>query len=98
MAEVLLLEFDGVGRAEYEAVNQALGLNADTGAGDWPDGLIVHQGGASSNGWVVVEVWESQADQEAFMAQRLGPALQAGGIEGPPTRVEWLGTPSYTIT
>lgn len=24
------------------------------------------------------------------MAERLGPALQAGGVTGPPTRVEWL--------
>ena len=46
MAEGLILEFDGVGRGQYEAVNERLGIDMSTGAGEWPDGLLYHAGGA----------------------------------------------------
>jgi hypothetical protein len=90
MAEGLILEFDGVGVAEYQAVNRALGFDAETGTGDWPEGMQYHAGGAKPGGWVVFEVWDSRDAQRRFMASRLGGALQEGGITGPPARVEWL--------
>jgi len=90
MASGLILEFDGVGREQYDAVNAALGIDAATGQGDWPAGLVYHAGGAKPGGWVVFEVWESQEAQAAFMNGRLGRALQDGGVTGPPTRIEWL--------
>ena len=37
-----------------------------------------------------MEIWESRADQERFMADRLGKALQEGGVDAPPSRAEWL--------
>jgi hypothetical protein len=40
MAEGLILEFDGVGRAQYEAVNARLGIDIESGQGDWPAGLV----------------------------------------------------------
>lgn len=42
-----------------------------------------------------MEVWESREDQERFMQDRLGRALQEGGVSGPPSRVEWLGLAAY---
>jgi hypothetical protein len=39
---------------------------------------------------VVFELWSSQADQERFLTDRLGPALSQAGIEGPPARLEWI--------
>ena len=90
MAAGLLLEFDGVGREQYEAVNERLGIDPATGEGEWPEGLLFHAGGAKSGGWVVMEVWESQQAQERFMENRLGQALREGGITAPPARVEWL--------
>jgi len=95
MAEALVLEFDGVGREEYEAVNGHLGIDPDTGGGDWPAGLVFHAGGAKPGGWVVFEVWESKQAQEQFMTGRLGAALAAGGIDGPPARVQWLESTAY---
>jgi hypothetical protein len=91
MAEAIILEFEGVGRSDYEAVNAALGL----GSGKWdpadaPQGMIFHAGGAKPGGWVVFEVWESKADQERFMSERLGKALAEGGVDKPPSRAEWL--------
>jgi hypothetical protein len=95
MAAGLILEFDGVGLAEYKAVNEALGMDFETGGGDWPDGLLFHSGGAKPGGWVVFEVWESQEAQGAFMSGRLGQALQQGGISGPPSRVQWIDLAAY---
>lgn len=97
MSEVLVLEFEGFGRDVYDAVNRELGLSDDWSAGEVPGGLINHVAGASASGWVVVEVWESREAQAAFMENRLGAALQAGGVTAPPTRVEWLSDPSHHL-
>lgn len=95
MADGLILEFDGVGRAQYDAVNAQLGIDMDSGEGDWPPGLLFHAGAAKAGGWVVFEVWESREAQERFMNERLGRALQDGGITDPPSRVEWLELAAY---
>jgi hypothetical protein len=95
MSELLILEFDGLDRAAYERVNKALGINPDSGEGDWPAGLLTHSAGATEKGWIVVEVWESREDQDSFMKNRLGAALQQGGVDKPPTRVEWAGSMAH---
>jgi len=86
----LILEFDGVSREQYEAVNKLLGVDMASGKGNWPAGLLFHAGGAKPGGWAVVEVWESKEAQQRFMEDRLGRALQEGGITEPPSRVDWL--------
>jgi len=89
MAEVLILEFRGDFKRElYDRVNRELGID-ENGQGDWPAGLMSHSAGFVDGGFAVIEVWESKAQQEAFMNQRLGAALQAGGAPAP-TRMEWL--------
>ncbi len=90
MAEGFILEFDGFGVETYQAVNDLLGIDMASGEGDWPEGLISHSAGAKDGGWVVVEIWDSRASQERFMAERLGQALREGGVEAPPSRAEWL--------
>lgn len=90
MAEALVLEFEGVGRAEYDAVNGKLGVDMTTGEGDWPEGLLMHAAGTSERGtFVVNEIWSSRDAHDAFMESRLGEALAAGGITTPPT-VTWV--------
>jgi hypothetical protein len=87
MAYGIVLVFDGVGADQYWAVNDKLGINRD-GSGDWPAGILSHSGGPTSTGWVVAEVWNSKADQEAFMAARLGAALGSVGVPEPVQVIE----------
>jgi hypothetical protein len=87
MAYGLTLVFENVGEDQYWAVNEKLGIGRD-GKGDYPSGLISHLGGPTPTGWVVMEVWQSKADQEAFMASRLGAALGAAGVPAPAQLIE----------
>ncbi len=90
MAEGLILEFDGLGVEQYQRVSGLLDIDMESGEGDWPAGLLTHVGGAKEGGWIVFELWSSRAEQEQFLAERLGPALAEAGIEGPPARMEWI--------
>ncbi len=95
MPEALSLEFTGVSEAEYEAVNKQLGIDMQTGQGDWPAGLLSHAAGTAEDGtFIVSEVWSLRAAQEAFMASRLGAALGAGGVTSPP-RARWVPLLAY---
>ena len=95
MPEALILEFDGLGEAEYAAVSKHLGIDMNTGQGDWPAGLMSHAAGIADDGsFVVAEIWSSRADQEAFLNSRLGAALAAGGVTAAPT-VRWVPLLAY---
>jgi hypothetical protein len=87
MAEAIIFEVD-CDPALYSKVNQTLGLDPDTRGGDWPKGLVTHIGAGTDDLVIVFEVWDTQADQEAWMA-RLGPALEQVGV-AQPKRMEWL--------
>jgi hypothetical protein len=89
----IVLEFAGVTKQQYDAVNEKLGIDPATGTGDWPKGLTSHVGGTTPSGLCVVEVWESKADQEAFMSGRLGPAIGEIGLPAPErvTELEIIG-------
>jgi heme-degrading monooxygenase HmoA len=53
--------------------------------GDWPvPGLISHQAGEGPDGFVVVDVWESEEACARF-GETVGPILQEVGITDPPT-------------
>ena len=82
----LVLEFSGIGQREYDAVNEKLGIDMNATDTDHPEGLISHAGGPTTMGLCVFEVWESKAAQQAFMSDRLGPALAGVGV-APPSRV-----------
>jgi len=87
MADVIIIEVD-CDPALYPKVNEILGLDPGAGTGDWPKGLISHLGAGGDGTVCVVEVWESRADQEAWMGT-LGPALAKAGV-AEPRRMEWL--------
>jgi hypothetical protein len=83
MAYGIVLEFNGIGREQYDAVNEKLGIDMTTGSGDFPFGLVSHGAGPIADGWLVTEIWESKAAQQAFMSTRLALALAAVGVPAP---------------
>ena len=88
MAYGITLIFEGVTEDQYWQVNDELGIDRN-GEGDYPDGLRIHVGGSTGDGgWIVSEVWDDQATQEAFMAGRLGAALAAVGVPPPAQVIE----------
>ena len=89
MSEVLILEFDGATKAQYDQVYDILGVDMETGTGDVPPGLQSHTGAARDGGFTVVEIWESQQAAQNFMDDRLGAALGKAGIPQP-RRAEWM--------
>ena len=89
MAELLILEFEGLAESDYRNVNAQLGIDPDTGEGDWPAGLITHLAGIGEGGRAfVVESWTSREAQAEFMQNRLGAAMGQGGVTATP-KVTW---------
>ena len=80
---------------------------ADLPGGDWetyekitaeaevqsaaPAGLIVHVAGQTDTGTRIIDVWESEAAYETFVADRLGPAVErATGARGGSSQAQVL--------
>src|SRR3954468_20555368 len=95
MSACLIGEFEGQTREQYVTAGEHLGIDLIGDTGDWPDGLLSHATGATATGWSVVEVWSSRTEQERFLEDRLRPALENAGINGPPTREEWIELTAY---
>ncbi|MBV9593689.1 MAG: hypothetical protein JO147_07845 [Actinobacteria bacterium] len=70
-------------------MNKILGWDGTPDAEHWPAGMLSHVAGEAGDKLVVVEVWQSQADQEAFMQSQLGPAFAEAQVPQP-TRIEWF--------
>ena len=91
MAEVVVIEFTSPRALNiYNQVNKIIGWEGEPGSAAWPSGMISHLAGEAGDKLVVVEAWESQADQQRFMDSTLGPALKEAGAPAP-TRLEWFG-------
>jgi hypothetical protein len=95
VAVALTVEFEGQTREQYEAVGRHLGIDLIGGHGEWPDGLLRPGAGPPPRGWSVIEVWAARPQQERFLRDRLRPALEQAGIQGPPAREEWLELAAY---
>ncbi|HEU5037262.1 MAG TPA: hypothetical protein VFT70_09655 [Nocardioides sp.] len=89
MSEAVILEFRGVGAEEYQKVNAILGVDIDAGTGDLPPGLAAHTAATTSDGLLVLELWDSQEAAGQFLTTRLQAALAQAGLPEP-ARMEWL--------
>lgn len=77
MAIGVLIDVPGATQALYDAALQKL-IKGKSGTklSDWPGkGLLMHLAGPTTNGWRVVDVWESEAAFKDFAAI-LGPILK----------------------
>jgi heme-degrading monooxygenase HmoA len=64
---------------QYEQVNETLRITGDDTA---PEGLILHVAGDSEDGFLIIDVWESEEALNRFFEQDgLGAALAQAGIE-----------------
>jgi quinol monooxygenase YgiN len=77
MAILMLLEFEGGTREQYDQVDEILGgVTVDNA----PEGLISHSAAISEDGLVVADVWESPEALQAFFDTQLGAALEQAEI------------------
>jgi hypothetical protein len=90
VADVVVLEFTAPDAVNiYNKVNHLLGWDGTPDWKHWPKGMLSHIAGEKGDKLVVVEVWESKANQEEFMHSQLGPAFAKAEVV-PPARVEWF--------
>ena len=89
MPIAMLIDNPRASQEIYDKVREDLGLEK-------PAGGIVHVAGPSPDGgWRVIEVWESEEDAHRFLRERLGPALAAAGLEGPPPQPQFWPVHNY---
>lgn len=86
MAYVIVNDFEGGTREQYHATTAVVHP-----PGGLPAGQMHHYAGPSTNGWVVVAVWESTEIGEKFRDKTLLPAFQGQGsvLPGPPKTTEF---------
>jgi hypothetical protein len=70
-ARACIFEIAGAGQEQYEAVMQALGHDP---------ARLFHCAGPTEDGWMVVDVWESQEAADAFLTERLLPVVRKVGF------------------
>ena len=70
---------------QYEEVERRLtGGKGFNEPGSWPvEGLVSHAAGPTDDGWMVVDVWESDEGFHRF-GEVIGPVLQELGYAGEP--------------
>jgi hypothetical protein len=79
MAVGIRISLPGVGAEEFDRIDAGVNVR-----GDHPDGLIFSCSGPVDGGWRVLDVWESRAQFDTFIAERVGPAVGAAGSTARP--------------
>jgi heme-degrading monooxygenase HmoA len=90
MAVVMNQDFAGVSREDVEELTKSMRVRESP-----PAGLVAHAATDTSEGIHVVDIWESEADFQTFLEERLMPAAKAfaqeHGID-----MEGFGQPMFT--
>jgi hypothetical protein len=71
---------------DMPGATEDIASSVDDAVGSEPvAGLIAHVSGPSRDGWRIIDIWESEEDQQRFQAERLGPAVArvTAGMPGP---------------
>ena len=79
MAIVLVFEAAGVTQAQYDQACKEVAPDNKP-----PEGMLYHVAAPTTNGWRVVEVWETQAAVDKFFQEKLAQALQKANISVQP--------------
>jgi len=78
----VLLSWSGVTPEKYEQIRKAVNWEKDT-----PKGAVLHLAAFNKDGCQVTDIWESEADFNNFVKNRLYPQVTKAGIKNEP-RVE----------
>ena len=79
MATVMNMHWPEVSKSQYEQARKLVDWEGNT-----PKGAKFHVAWFASDGFHVLDLWDSQQDFENFVAARLNPATQKIGIQGKP--------------
>ena len=94
MAIVMNMQWEGVTREQYEEVRRLVNWE-----GDRPPGGLLHVASFAADGLRVTDLWESAAEFNRFVEQRLMAGVQKAGITSQPkveiTPVHALYAPAF---
>lgn len=79
MAYSVLSTVPGMTAEQYDGMVQLVGLDRLRAA----PGFRLHVAGPAEGGWYVYEVWDAEADQQAWMRDVILPMMQAAGAPAP---------------
>jgi hypothetical protein len=79
MATVMLMHWPEVTKEKYEEVRRDVNWE-----GEPPVGAKFHTAWIASDGFHVLDLWDSPKDFENFVQHRLTPSVQKAGISGQP--------------
>jgi hypothetical protein len=79
MAVGIRITLPGVSVEEFDRIDAAVNARDDH-----PDGLIFSASGPVDGGWRVLDFWDSRAQFDTFIAERVGPAVAAAGSTAQP--------------
>jgi hypothetical protein len=89
MAVAMLMRYPGVTAKDYDRLMLDFHLDADP-----PVGEILHLAVESDEGLLVTDVWRTPEAAEAFVQNRLRPALEHAGIK---TELEYEIRPLHNV-
>ena len=79
MATIMMMHWPEVTKEQYEKVREVVNWE-----GDVPRGAKFHVAWFGTDGFHVLDLWESRADFENFAQNRLPAGVQAAGVAGQP--------------
>lgn len=91
MATVMVMHWPEVSREQYEQVRELVGWERDPA-----EGGRIHVAWMAGDGFHVLDVWDSPAQFQNFVATRLMAGVQQVGVHGEP-RVEFYETLSVFV-
>jgi hypothetical protein len=77
MAVGIRISLPGVGVEEFDRIDAGVNVR-----GEHPDGLIFSCSGPVDGGWRVLDVWESRAQFDTFIAERVWACCWSGWEHG----------------
>ena len=83
MTVAVIQDFEGATLDQYDSVIDKMGITP--GAGHLDPGCLFHWVTQTSTGLKIVDVWQTRAQFEAFVAEQVVPNSLEAGFPNPPT-------------